>query len=168
MEEIWKDVVGYEGLYQASDQGQIKSLITNKILKQHKNNKGYLLLTLCKNGIHKRCSVHRLVYVAFNGPIPECIQVNHINEIKTDNRLSNLNLMTPKENANWGTKNQRVSKKNKKPITKYLIDGTPIMSYFSSVDASAETGINQSNILQCCRGHKQHKTAGGFIWRYAY
>ena len=168
MEEIWKDIEGYEGLYQVSSLGRVYSLLSKKILKQQNNNRGYPLVSLSKNGVNKRKSVHRLEWEAFNGSIPDGMQVNHINEIKTDNRLENLNLMTPKENANWGTKNSRVSRHHKKPVTQYAIDGTPLFTYFSSVDASADTGINQSNIIQCCRHNKNYKTAGGYIWRYAF
>ena len=115
-EEIWKDIVGYEGLYQVSNTGKIKSLNYNhtgreKILKQRLFNRGYLYVGLWKNGKQKYFSVHRLEYEAFYGEIPKGMQVNHINEIKTDNRLENLNLMTPKENTNWGTAIQRRAEK---------------------------------------------------------
>lgn len=109
-EEVWKDIPGYEGLYQVSNLGRVKSLRFNKekILKQSFI-KGYYDIKLAKNKVGKRFSIHRLVYMTFKGPIPEGLQVNHINEIKSDNRPENLNLLTPKENTNWGTRNERAS-----------------------------------------------------------
>ena len=118
--EEWKDILGFEGIYQASNFGRVKSLeridargnrAKERILKA-KLVCGYYQVCLCKQSIKKTYLVHRLVWEAFNGQIPENMQINHINEIKSDNRLSNLNLMTAKENSNWGTRNERVSKKN--------------------------------------------------------
>jgi hypothetical protein len=131
--EKWRDIEGYEGLYQVSNFGRVRSLdrvvfqknrwgqlwkVTYKgtILKQYKQ-PYYLEVDLCKDGVKKHHLVHRIEYEAFNGKIPEGMQVNHINEIKTDNRLENLNLMTPSENINWGTRNERdADKKRKKEI----------------------------------------------------
>ena len=105
--EIWKDIPNYEG-YQVSNLGRVKSLeridalghrLKEKILKPQTNSR-YYQVCLCKNSKVKKYFVHRLVWIAFNGTIPEGLQVNHINEVKTDNRLSNLNLMTAKENTN--------------------------------------------------------------------
>lgn len=131
MIEEWKDILGYEGKYQVSNTGRVQSLKHNdvKILRLSKNKGGYLLVGLGLNGIHSTKYVHRLVWEAFNGPIPEGMQVNHINEDKTDNRLENLNLMTCKENLNWGTtqerkgasyrkKNYHLSEERKKQISK--------------------------------------------------
>ena len=114
MEEIWKDINGYEGLYQISNLGRVKSFYSGyvKILKLKITN-GYYRIGLRKNGKRKFYQIHRLVYETFIGEIPQGIQVNHINEVKTDNRLENLNLMTPKENINWGTGIQRRAEKRK-------------------------------------------------------
>ena len=106
-EEIWKPVVGYEGLYEVSSEGRVRSLNYKRqyriqVLVQNYSRK-YPYVILCKDGKIKTRLVHLLVWEAFNGTIPKGMQVNHINEIKTDNRLENLNLMTPKENINWGT-----------------------------------------------------------------
>lgn len=122
IQEEWKPVRGYIGLYDASNFGRIRSLKFGKvkILKPF-GKKDYLRIELNKDGKRKRYSVHRLVYEAFNGEIPEGMQVNHINEIKTDNSLWNLNLMTPKENSNYGTGIQRgvdKRRRNKNDIIK--------------------------------------------------
>lgn len=117
--EIWKEIRGYDGLYQISNWGNVKSLNYNrtgkeKILKLIPCEKGgYMRVGLYKNKKCKLCSVHRLVYETFNGKIPKGMEVNHINEKKDDNRLENLNLMTRKENANWGTAIQRRVEKQK-------------------------------------------------------
>jgi len=123
IKEEWRPIPGYFGLYDASNFGRIRSLKFGKvkILKPF-GKKDYLRIELNKDGKRKRYSVHRLVYEAFNGEIPEGMQVNHINEIKTDNSLWNLNLMTPKENSNYGTGIQRgvdKRRRNKIELVKY-------------------------------------------------
>ena len=105
IEEIWKDAAGYEGLYQVSNLGRIKSYWRgqDRILKQTLDKRGYYGVRLYKNGKGKHLNVHRLVAETFLGKIPKGLVVNHINEIKTDNRLENLEICTIKENINHGT-----------------------------------------------------------------
>jgi hypothetical protein len=113
--EIWKDIPGYEGLYMVSDKGRIKSyprlyacgLINNKkaikksrILKFHKTNSGYLQVGLTKNRKQKQLLVHQLIYFAFSGFYSNReLQIDHINGIKTDNRLKNLQILCRRENT---------------------------------------------------------------------
>lgn len=103
--EIWRPVVGYEGLYDVSNLGRVRSLNYHRsgrcqVLKLERNNKGYLIISLSKNGKIKRFMVHRLVYEAFVGPIPERYELDHINTVRDDARLENLRCVTPKENCN--------------------------------------------------------------------
>lgn len=112
--ECWKPVVGYEGLYEVSDLGRVRSLNYKRsrkesIMKQVLDGDGYYCLLLYKNGKRKRFSVHRLVVTAFIGPIPKGFVVNHINECQTDNRLENLEICTIRENSIHGTANARRS-----------------------------------------------------------
>ena len=177
-EEIWKDIPNYEG-YQISNLGRVKSLkrtyrIKEKILKTAIIRNGYYIVSLCKNSKVRHYYVHRLVWEAFNGQIPENMQVNHINEIKTDNRLENLNLMTPKENTNWGTRNERIAKKNSiilknrkdlsKVVLQFTLDNILVKEYPSIHQAERETGFAQPNISACCNGRL--KQAYGYIWKY--
>ena len=120
--ETWKDIQGYEGLYQVSDLGRIRSLdrVVNakngskqtkksRILVQEITIHGYCRVRIFNcDGKAKHYAVHRLVLSAFNGASD--LPVNHINEIKTDNRLVNLEYCTAKENCNHGTRNERISK----------------------------------------------------------
>lgn len=179
--EIWKDIKGFEGLYQASNLGRIKSLerfrkgangslvtVKEKILKPLIT-KGYYQVCLSKQSTKKAYLVHRLVWEAFNGQISENMQVNHINEIKSDNRLSNLNLMTAKENCNWGTRNERHTKKlingkKSKPVLQFDLNDNFIKEYPSIRQVYRELGFSYQNIYTCCKG--RHKTAYGYIWRY--
>lgn len=98
--EIWKPVLGYEGLYEASSLGRIRSLNymktgKTKVLSLGINSCGYLQLGLSKKGEKKKkFLVQRLIYSTFNGPIPPGLVVDHVNNIKTDNRLENLQLLT--------------------------------------------------------------------------
>lgn len=96
--EIWKDIPRYEGIYQVSNLGRVKSLKfgRNRILRASTTKKGYHRLNLCLNN-QKKAYAHRLVMLAFSGESD--LQVNHINGIKTDNRLENLEYCTPGENA---------------------------------------------------------------------
>lgn len=174
MEEIWKDIPEYEGLYQASNYGKIKSLgngkthKTERILKQSLRG-NYLCVDLCKEGSAKIYSVHRLVWSTFNGKIPDGMQVNHINEVKTDNRLINLNLMSSKENINWGTSlNKRAYKQRftnrVKSIIQYDLNGNFIREWFSGKEIERTLNIPSANIYACCLGKtgKSHN----YIWKY--
>lgn len=169
MEEIWKDVPGYEGLYQVSNQGRVKSAgngknVRPRILKQ--TNGKYRSVCLYKPGLHKKSYlVHRLVYSAFYGTIPKHLEVNHINEDKYDNRLVNLNLMTRRQNNNWGTRNIKSGKSQGKTVEQYALNGVLIATYYSAHEAAKQTNSHQGHISACCRG--ELKTHNGFIWRYA-
>ena len=105
MNEIWKDIEGYKGKYQVSDQGRVKSLNYNhtgyeRVLKPRLTADGYLHVGLCKDNKMKNCYIHRLVAEAFipNPSNKPCL--DHINTIKTDNRVDNLRWVTHKENRN--------------------------------------------------------------------
>lgn len=124
--EIWKTIPNYEG-YMASNLGRIKSVnrlsssgrkIKGKILKTTTKQDGYVQVSLCKNGHDKHFFVHRLVMLAFVGECPEKMQVNHIDENKHNNCLSNLEYITPVDNCNFGTRNNRISLSSKHPKTK--------------------------------------------------
>ena len=108
--EEWKDVVGYEGLYEVSNLGNVRNKQTKKVLKPTLGKRwGYYKLNLYKDGIMKSKTIHRLVAEAW---IPQVEvdkdQVNHINEIKTDNRVENLEWCTVNYNNAYGTHNDRV------------------------------------------------------------
>ena len=169
--EIWKDLPNYEGIYQVSNFGRVKSFygLKEKILKPKINSCGYYQVMLWKESIGKNYLIHRLVWIAFNGQIPENMQVNHINEIKTDNRLENLNLMTPKENMNYGSRNERAGKvlkngKKSKPVLQFTLEDILIKEYPSIQQVYRETGFNQACIVNCCKG--KLKTAYGYKWKY--
>lgn len=181
--EIWKDIPNYEGIYQASNLGRIKSLeridvrghrVKEKILKPSRDRYGYYQVVLCKNSKLKAYRVHRLVWSAFNGQIPENMQVNHINEIKSDNRLENLNLMTCKENINYGTGIERRVKKcsiilkNRKdlskPVLQFTLEDILIKEYPSLMQVYRELGFSCGNIVNCCKG--RYKQAYGYKWKY--
>lgn len=117
--------------------------------------------------------IHRFIYEAVYGPIPEGLDVNHINENKTDNRIENLNLMTRKENINFGTRTERASKAIAKALTNGVRskpvgafkDGKLVMRFPSTMEAG-RNGFDQGNVASCCRGVKGYKTYKGYEWRY--
>ena len=163
--EIWKNIPGYEGHYQASNLGRIRSLKCNnvRILKLGRSRDGYYLVQLCLNNVVKNAIVHRLVWEAFNRPIPEGLQINHLNEIKSDNRLENLSLCTAKENINYGTRTERVTKKLSKPVIQLDKQGNFIKEWPSSSEIQRQLGFAVSNIRKCCRN--EIHSAYGFIWK---
>ena len=185
MEEIWKDIPGYEGIYQVSDQGRVRSLdhyVRNKhntlslrrgkILKICRFGVDYVGVDLSKESKRHSYTIHSLVWRAFNGPIPEGMQINHINERKTDCRLENLNLMTPKENINWGTMQERrvITRKKKDnygqiPIKQIDADGMVVRVWESASAVEKAYGWDQSHICACCMG--KQITSYNYRWEYA-
>lgn len=112
--EEWKDIPGYEGYYQVSNLGRVRSLdravrgggrnpgtvfLPGRILKPRKHSRGYLRMTLSKEGINSEFYIHRLVCTVFFGGIPKDREINHINGNKTDNRISNLEIVTRRQNT---------------------------------------------------------------------
>lgn len=165
MEEYWKPVEGYEGLYEVSNEGRVRSLNYNRtreirILRPDITKKGYLKVGLCKNGKQKKFLVHRLVAQAFVPNIFSLNEVNHINEVKTDNRVENLMWCDTKENCNWGTRNERISK----PVLQFSKDGEFIREWPSVIEVQRVLGFSQGNISMCCLG--KLKSAYNYIWKY--
>ena len=151
--------------YEVFDDGRIYSYKTKKFLKPRTQKNGYQVVCLYDNeGNMKQYLLHRVIYESVTGkPIPKCMQINHINEDKTDNRFfENLNLMTPKQNSNYGTRNYRVSKALSKQVGAYK-DGELVMTFQSTQEASRQ-GFCQARISDCCNGKR--KTHKGFTWRY--
>ena len=176
-EEVWRDVKGYEGLYQVSSEGRVKSLerkfidkigrersvkecILNPVIDRY----GYLLVSLYAGGKQKNHTVHRLVCEAFHENPDNKPQVNHINEIKTDNRASNLEWATARENSNFGTRNERLGKARSKPVAQYAQDGELIKVWPSTMEVERQAGFSNGNISQAANGKYKH--AYGFIWKY--
>ena len=133
------------------------------------NERGYITLRLTDdNGVERNWKLHRLIWTAVNGEIPENMQVNHIDENKNNNSISNLNLMTNYENCHWGTHIERFTKtirtKYAKPILGIKYD--KIELYFPSTANAGKNGFHSSHIAECCRGVGHYKTVNGFKWMY--
>ena len=164
--EVWKDVKDYEGHYQVSNQGRVKSIKFRKeiIMKPERNKFGYLAIGLRKNGEHKLFTVHRLVAQTFI-PNPDNLpEVNHIDENKENNSVQNLEWCDRKYNHNYGTINQRISEKTSKPVLQYEKSGEFVREWKSTWDVQRNLGYNQSAISACCLG--KLKSAYGFVWKY--
>ena len=159
----WRDVIGYEGLYQVSEDGDILSTVRKKhiILKPKLDKYGYLTINLYKNGIRKTHKIHRIVAAAFLEDYDESLCVNHINEIKTDNHYSNLEPCTIAYNNNYGTRNDRSAEAHKKKVRCVELD----MEFNSLLDAAAYVGASFQNISACLRG--KQKKCSGYHWIYA-
>ena len=173
MSEEWRDINGYEGLYQVSDQGRVKSLertdslgrtVKERILKPGMDRGGYLLVVLCAGGKPKTLNVHRLVCEAFHENPENKPCVNHIDENKTNNAASNLEWSTYEENNNHGTHNERVAKARSKPVGQWTKDGELVKIWPSTQEAERQAGFNHGNISEVANGNR--KTAHGFIWKY--
>lgn len=171
--EEWRDIKGYEGLYQVSDLGRVKSLNYNKtgeerLMKPYKISKKsentYYLIQLHKDGKKYRKRVHRLVAEAFI-PNPNGLpDINHKDENGLNNRVDNLEWCNAKYNNNYGTRIQRVSEKLSKTVCQYSLDGKLIKVWPSTREIERQTGFAQTNISACCNG--KHSKAYGFIWKY--
>lgn len=194
MIEIWKDIQDYIGLYQVSNQGNVRSVErrvhrngnTTKICRQHllrpqRQVNGYLFVSLSKDGRVKQYLIHRLVAKAF---IPGGGEVNHIDENKENNCAANLEWVSHKYNANYGTAIERRTKNSdfsgsnnpmfgrkgknnphSKPVKQFDTDGNYIQEYESVKIAGQKTNTNPSGISGCAKGRL--RTCGGFVWKYS-
>ena len=163
--EEWRPVVGYEGLYEVSNMGNVKSLNYRRtgkegILKASKTGNGYQKVQLFKDGKGKFYKVHQLVATAFCENPHGFKEVNHIDEDKTNNCADNLEFCSRSYNINYGTRNQKTSK----PVISIDKRTGLILEFVSSKEASRQTDIDQSHITACCKGKR--KSAGGFAWYY--
>lgn len=182
MQEIWKDIKDYEGLYQVSNFGNVKSLPrkTNNqynkgIIMKQMIYRGYSKVQLNKNGKIKWFAVHRLVAQAFLPNLDNKPQVNHIDGNKLNNNLSNLEWVTGSENQlhSYRILKNTPSMKNhygsnhvaSKIIYQFDKNNNFIKKWNSIIEATNELNICACNITDCAKGNR--KSAGGYIWKYA-
>ena len=176
MEEIWKDIKGYEGLYQVSSEGRVRSLdrivvykdgrksfFKGKILKNVLDDKLYFVVSLY-NGKRNVLKVHRLVAQAFIPNPNNYPQINHIDENPKNNRVENLEWCNQYYNNTYGTRLNRVAKTKSKSIFQINSNSQIIKEYPSITYIARTFGYSMGNICTCCKG--KIKSAYGYIWRY--
>ena len=165
-DEVWKNIEGYEGIYQVSNQGRVKSIGYGKerILKPAKVGSGYLKVNLWKNGEKKQFLVHRLVCQTFIYNPYNLPEVNHRDENKTNNYVENLEWCDRKYNNNYGTHNQRMVEKLSKSVLQFTKDGKFVKEWKSTKDVERNLGFNHSFISACCLG--KYKFGYEYIWKY--
>ena len=176
--EIWKDIEGYEGQYQVSNIGRIKSLDRmeyissgeyyrrrrGRMMRLYYDKDGYLKVMLRKNGKGKRFMVHRLVAQAFI-PNPEKHPViNHKNEIKDDNLVSNLEWCTVRDNNVYNGRAKKAGRKTSKPVIGEHIE-TGDKVFFESIAEAIKEGYGDYHISDVCNGKRSHSF--GYKWKYA-
>lgn len=163
MEEIWKDIPGYEGLYQVSNMGKVKSLHYGKeyILSPGVGGRyNYLFVILSKNAKRTKKYIHIAMWESFNGPIPKGYDVHHKKQCENGtfiNILSNLELKD---------KRKHVSDHQSIPILQFDRQGNFIKEWPSMTEVERQLGIVHNSISACCLGKYGHKTAGGYVWKY--
>lgn len=174
--------------YEVFEDGRVYSYQLKRFLKPQKDKKGYCRLRLYgNNGERKDYLVHRVVWIAVNGEIPEGMEVNHINEDKSNCSIFNLNLMSRKENCNWGTRTARAAAnrdyeeigrksaekqtndpKRSKQVAAYNKDGSLAMVFPSTQEAQRQ-GYNSGNVAACCRNcyiREGNNIYRGYHWLY--
>jgi hypothetical protein len=174
LNEVWKPVADFEGLYEVSNFGKVRSLYRNgtngKCMMAH-HCRGYERVNLWKNGQLTHKLVHRMVAEAFI-PNPENKpQVNHINGNKADNNVSNLEWVTASENQiharvsglNSCVRNNPI---HSKPVEMHSVKGELLKVFPSAAEAERQTQISHCHIVSCCAGKYGFKTAGGYVWKY--
>jgi len=184
MEEIWKDIEGYEGLYQVSNMGRVRSLdrkvataysairtFKGKILAPWTDRYGYLHVNLWSERKMKSKTVHRLVAGAFISNPDNMPEVNHKDEDKQNNRADNLEWCDTRYNINYGNRSHKVSQTRISNailglrVEQLTMDGQHVRTFDSIREASRVSGADKSVIVRVCKGRLQ--SAGGYRWRYA-
>lgn len=185
-EEVWKDIPGYEGLYQVSNVGNVRSIVTSmgrrkRILSPTRTKWGYYQVVLTnKDGKAHHESIHKLVALAFI-PIPKgfghligthYLQINHKDEDKTNNTVDNLEWVSPSYNSSYGTIIERrlATHRNRQTcsseavIRQLSLTGELLRVWQSLADIERETGFCKGYICRCCKG--RYKQAYGYKWEY--
>lgn len=177
--EEWRDIKDFEGLYQVSNYGRVKSYKRNGnfstlIRKPRINKQGYLYLNLHKNNTYKTCKIHRLVCETFIDCIEHKSWVNHKDGNKLNNMVDNLEWCTPSENAThaynnnlrkvWNKGKKYADTKLNKKVNQYDLKGNFIKCWDCIKEASDYYGVCSSSIIRVCQGTK--KRCKGFVWRY--
>ena len=168
-QEEWKPIPGYEGLYEVSNYGRVRSFkwsSNGKILSPGKDGSGYCFVNLCKDGKAKLRTIHRLVAEAFIPNPNNFPQVNHMDECKKNNYFENLEWCSSAYNNSYGTRTRRMAEKNSKPVVQLDKKGNFISEFESLREASRRTGIDDASICRCCNHKPGYKSAGGFVWIY--
>ena len=160
MKEIWKPIKGYEGLYEISNFGRIR-----RYLQLNTNNKGYKHITLIKDNKKTDVSIHRLVAEAFLDNPNNLPCINHKDENKLNNIVTNLEYCTYSYNSNYGTSIQRRIEKQSKKVYQYTLDGQFIREWASTCECG-RNGYSQQAISSCCRKELYRHTHKGFRWSY--
>lgn len=170
--EIWKDIPGFNGKYQASNLGNIRSMNYNgtnivKNMSQY-NSRGYLACKLTLNGINKRYLVHRLILLTFNGS-NEKNEVNHKDGNKHNNKIDNLEWCTRSENIlhayRTGLKIAKSGDEHPKSKSVYRIKDDKIIKKYNFIYEAEHDGFSHSKIVLCCQGKRKHHK--GYEWKYA-
>lgn len=170
MKEIWKDIAGYEGLYQISSFGNVKSFRASAkfgkpkelILKPYIINSGYAVVTLYTENIKHKFQVHRLVAESFL-PNPQNLPcVNHKDENKLNNRVENLEWCSYQYNNNYGTAKVRAIESRSVAVSQKTLDGVEIARYKSAKIASNLLGLKERSVTSWCR----IGFGGGYKWEY--
>jgi len=172
--EIWKDIEGYEGLYEVSNMGNVKSLEhfdslgrkhNSIIRKPQRLDSGYVIISLTKNSHHKAFLLHRLVAKHFL-PNPYNLPViNHKDQNPSNNCVDNLEWCTQSYNLMYKNAAKRAASKQYKPILQYTFNGELIKKWDSITEAAQYFNKSTSKFVACCKGKR--KSAYGFIWCYA-
>lgn len=175
MQEEWKDIEGFEGLYQISNLGRVKSVdrvvirgtnskpVCERVLKPGGGERGSYYVILSKEGKPYTRYIHRLVATAFL-PNPKNLPVvNHKDENPLNNIVSNLEWCTKSYNNSYNDLRIRAAVPKRKPILQYTKDGKFIREWSYSKEAAESLGLNWRAINDCCVGRL--KTSGGYIWK---
>lgn len=174
--EIWKTIEGYEGFYEISNLGRVKSLrrietrkngttypVKESIIAQHADKKGYCRARLRKPGSTKTLLVHRLVAAAFIPNPNGYKEINHKDECKGNNRADNLEWCDRKYNIHYGTGRKRQAELQSKKVYQYTMDGD-LVKVWNSTKECGRNGYAQSSVQRCCKG--KAKSHIGYKWSY--
>ena len=160
--ETFVKIEGFEK-YEVSNLGKVRNIKSGRMLKPHLNHNGYLKHHLYRHDKQKELFLHRILAIAFIDNPGKKPQVNHIDENKLNNDLSNLEWCTGRENLVHGTRTKRVAEKLSKKVIQLDLNDNILNVFKSMRQAERETGIDATSISACCNGKR--KSAGRFKWR---